>query len=465
MKTLGVILAAGKGTRMKSCLPKVLHKLCGRTLVEWVANAYREAGIKQTYIVVGTDSKEIENLFNKKTTTFVKQAKQLGTGHACQMILPYIKSFDGLVAISPGDAPLVTAEVFKTLIQEINFKKADCAMAVANMDNPTGYGRIIRDANNNVNSIVEEKDATKKQKQIKEVATSFYVFKSEILKKYLPKLKNNNAQKEFYLTDIVSLIAQSKGKVVAVNFDDYSILEGVNNKSQLAQAENKIRLSILKKHMLNGSTIQNPETITIDADVTVGTGTTIEPNTLILGKTKIGNDCVIGPNTRIEDTIIENDVIILMSHISRAKIHSGVRIGPFANIRPYTVLHENVRIGNFVEIKNSTIGKASSVSHLAYIGDAEIGKNTNIGAGTITCNYDGFEKHKTKIGDNVFIGSNSTLIAPVKIEDGAMTAAGSVVNKDVPKDALAVGRSRQENKQGWAKQWRQKHTKKRKAKQ
>jgi bifunctional UDP-N-acetylglucosamine pyrophosphorylase/glucosamine-1-phosphate N-acetyltransferase len=449
----GIILAAGKGTRMKSELPKGLHPVGGMPMVELIGRALKEAGVEIPIVVIGHGGEKIEEALGG-TYRFAWQREQHGTGHAAMMAADLIRDHHGPVIIAPGDTPLLGAETLKELVARHIETRAKCTVATAFVDEPTGYGRVVRDSDGRVSGIVEHKDATPEQHAIKEVNTSVYCFDAQTLLAILPTLQNSNAQGEYYLTDALSTIYREGGDVVALIVSDAEILMGVNDRWQLAQADKALRTRINRKHALKGVTLVDPDCTYIGPLVAIGPDTVIEPNTYLQGDTTIGRNCHLGPCTKIKNSRIGDDVKVYFSQIVDSDLHDLVKVGPFSNIRPGTILGKKVKIGNFVEIKKSTLGEATSVSHLTYVGDASVGEATNIGAGTITCNYDGFSKHRTTIGSDVFVGSNSTLVAPLTIEDGAMVAAGSVVTHDVPADGLALGRARQEVKEGWVSRWR-----------
>jgi bifunctional UDP-N-acetylglucosamine pyrophosphorylase/glucosamine-1-phosphate N-acetyltransferase len=449
----GVVLAAGKGTRMKSDLPKVLHLVCGVPMAELAGRAMREAGVSKPVLVVGHGSDAVRDALGD-SYAYAEQPEQLGTGHALACGLSAIPTTATHVVVAPGDAPLITGEAISKLISAACESGAECALAVCTMANPYGYGRVVRNASGDAVRIVEEPDATDAERAIQEVCTSFYCFRTDALAAHLGSLGTRNAKGEQYLTDMIQAIAEAGGRTVTVSYEDADSLGGVNDRWQLAQAAEKLRSRVLRRLAESGVDIVDPSTTFVDADTVVGERCRILPMTILEGKTEIGNGCEIGPHTRITSARVGDETLIHMSHVNRATIGRDCRIGPFANIRPQTVLADGVRIGNFVEVKNSQIGEDASLSHLTYCGDATVGARANIGAGTITCNFDGFEKHRTDIGSDAFIGSNSTLVAPVKIGDGAMTAAGSTISEDVPANDLAIGRSRQENKEGWAERWR-----------
>ena len=449
----GIILAAGKGTRMKSELPKVLHRICGLPLAEWVGRAMIEAGVKKPVMVIGHGGELLQEALGDKYE-YVWQRDQLGTGHAALQAAELMAGCSGPVMIAPGDTPLISGEVLKALLDRHHTSASGCTVATSHLAEPKGYGRIVRDGTGGIGRIVEQKDATERELQINEVNSGIYIFDGTLLFEILPTLGNENTQGEYYITDALEKVSKGGGKVEGMPFDDFSLLLGVNDRWQLAQAEKIMRQRILMWHAMNGITLQDPDTTYIEADVKIGQDSTIEANTHLRGSTAIGQGCKVGPNTLMVDCQVGNETKITMSHLFQAKIGSKVKVGPFANIRPGAVLGDNCKIGNFVEIKNAQLGEAVAASHLTYIGDAEIGAGSNIGAGTITCNYDGHEKFRTKIGAKTFVGSNSTLVAPLTIGDDAFIAAGSVITEDVPDTALALGRARQEVKEGWVLRWR-----------
>lgn len=452
----GIILAAGKGTRMKSDLPKGLHEVCGLPMVEHVARALRGAGVERIVIVIGHGGELIQQRLGD-AYEYAWQREQHGTGHAAQMAAPLLAGFQGEIVIAAGDTPLVSSEMFSDLIHG-GSAGTKCLIASSNVENPKGYGRIVRNGIG-VQRIVEEKDANEDEKTIQEVNSSIYCIDGPTLLDCLPRLKNDNAQGEYYLTDVVAMVAEHAAADAMV-FDDPDILIGVNDRWQLAGADKKMRERILRKHAESGVTIMDPGTTYLGAEVEIGADTVLEPSTMIMGKTKVGKACRIGPYTRIENCEIGDDVMIYVSYLKEAKLHDTAKVGPFAHIRPGSELYPDVKVGNFVETKNAILETGVKASHLTYIGDAIVGENSNIGAGTITCNYDGFNKSRTEIGRDTFVGSNSTLVAPIKLGDGLFVAAGSVVTSgDYPSGALVVGRSRTEVKEQWAAQWRNKKSK------
>ncbi|MEN3042502.1 MAG: bifunctional UDP-N-acetylglucosamine diphosphorylase/glucosamine-1-phosphate N-acetyltransferase GlmU [Fervidobacterium sp.] len=443
MKVL--ILAAGLGKRMKSKYPKVIHKILGKPMINWVIDLAKNFG--EVGVVIGHKAEIVKNFLPDDVKIYL-QEPQLGTGHAVMCAREFINPKDDLLVLY-GDVPLLSKETVEMLREEHIKKGNQITVLTFITENPAGYGRIVR--NDGKIRIVEDKDASHEEKQIKEVNSGIYIFSGKFLHENINRLKNDNAQGEYYLTDLVEMA----DKVSTVLLEDILEVSGVNDRVQLAELEYIARQRILKMLMLSGVTIVDPASTFIGPDVEIDMDTIVQPFTVIEGKTKIGQDCEIGPYTHIVDSVIGNNVKIIRSEVEKSIIESEVSIGPFARLREGTWLKEKVKIGNFVETKKATIGKNSKAQHLTYLGDATVGENVNVGAGTITCNYDGYRKHKTYIGDGAFIGSNSSLVAPVKIGKGAITGAGSVITEDVPDDALALGRARQVIKEGWAKKKRE----------
>lgn len=443
MKVL--ILAAGLGKRMKSKYPKVIHKILGKPMINWVIDLAKNFG--EVGVVIGHKAEIVKNFLPDDVKIYL-QEPQLGTGHAVMCAREFISVNDELLVLY-GDVPLLRKETVEKLRKEHSEKGNQVTVLTFVTENPTGYGRIVR--NDGKIRIVEDKDASHEEKQIKEVNSGIYIFSGKFLHENIDSLKNNNAQGEYYLTDLVGIA----DKVSTVLLEDVLEVSGVNDRVQLAELESIARQRILRALMLSGVTIVDPSSTFIGPDVEIEMDTVVHPFTIIEGKTKIGQDCEIGPYTHVVDSVIGNNVKIIRSEIEKSIIESEVSIGPFARLREGTWLKEKVKIGNFVETKKATIGKNSKAQHLTYLGDATVGENVNVGAGTITCNYDGYRKHKTYIGDGAFIGSNSSLVAPVKIGKGAITGAGSVITEDVPDDSLALGRARQVIKEGWAKKKRE----------
>ncbi|AVX19268.1 UDP-N-acetylglucosamine pyrophosphorylase [Carboxydocella sporoproducens DSM 16521] len=445
-----VILAAGKGTRMKSRLPKVLHPVGGQPMVSHVMAACRTAGAQPVVLVIGHGAEQVQATLGPEQV-YVEQKEQLGTGHAVMQAETVLRDFEGDILVVCGDTPLLRGETLAALAQYHRQQEAVATVLTMTMANPTGYGRIIRDEQGQVAAIVEEKDATPEQKAIREVNSGTYCFQAQALFAALQQITPNNAQGEYYLTDVLAIFRQQGQKVAAWQLSDDTEVMGINDRVALAEANRLFRERINRQQMLAGVTILDPATTYIEAEVKIGADTVIYPNTHLTGKTTIGAGCQIGPDTKIMDSQIGDGVEIQFSVVLQAEIGNDCTIGPFAYLRPGTHLAAGVKVGDFVEIKNAVIGQGSKVPHLSYIGDAEIGSGVNIGAGTITCNYDGYKKSKTIIGDGAFIGSNSNLVAPVTIGAGSLVAAGSTIVKDVPADALGVARAPQKNREGWAK--------------
>lgn len=445
-----VILAAGQGTRMKSDVPKVLHRVLDKTMVGYVIEASKEAGADKICVVVGHQSAMVKNTIKDlyDDISFAVQKQQLGTGHAVMQAGDFIK--DGNILVLCGDTPLITADTIKKLC-DVHEKNNNSVTVVSMVvDNPTGYGRIIRE-NDGFSKIVEQKDANSEQLAVKEVNTGVYIFRAEALTKAFESLSNNNSQGEYYLTDTLEIIKNSGENVGIMIADDADEFMGVNSKLHLAQAIKAMKIRINTEHMINGVTITDPDNTYIGKDVKIERDTIIYPGCMLEGKTEIGKSCIIGPNTRITSSSVDDCVTIQSSVLVNSKVKSYTTVGPFAYLRPNSVIGEHVRIGDFVEIKNSNIDDGTKVSHLTYVGDSDVGKCVNFGCGTVTVNYDGKVKNRCKIGDGAFIGCNTNLVAPVEIAERGYTAAGSTITKNVPEDSLAIARVRQENKDGWRK--------------
>mgnify|MGYP000851685658 FL=1 len=442
MNYSAVILAAGKGVRMRSKLPKVMHPVAGKAMVLHVADAVRGAGIPKITAVVGHGRDMIKSLFEDQEVQLAIQEEQLGTGHALMQAEPAVEG-DGSIIVLAGDIPLIQAKTLKALIDHHEPTGAIATVLTARIENPTGYGRIIRNPDGSLNRIVEEKDANSEEKAITEINSGIYCFNTRAVFDALKRINTSNAQNEYYLTDVLKIFAADGHQVEVLITGDSRDIYGINDRVQLAQAESILRQRKNLELMQSGVTIVDPASTFIDAGVEIGSDTIILPFTMIEGHTVIGQSCEIGPSTRITDSSIGQDVFIESSRIIEAEIGDRCHIGPFAYLRPATVLHNEVKVGDFVEIKKSVIGANSKVPHLSYVGDATVGRHVNIGAGTITCNYDGRNKYETVLADGVFIGSNTNLVAPVKIGENSMTGAGSTITRDVPPHTLAVERAEQ----------------------
>ena len=447
-ETVAVILAAGKGTRMKSALPKVLHAVGGQSMLRHVMTAAEQAGAKRTIVVVGFGGDQVQAEIGA-AAEYVLQAEQLGTGHAMMQAQPALAGYTGTVLLLCGDTPLLTGNTLQKLVAAHQQSGAAATVLTAMPADATGYGRILRDKSGQVLGIVEQKDATPEQKQIGEINTGIYCFEAAPLFAALAGLTCNNAQQEYYLTDVLAILAQAGQRVGAVEVADFQETLGINSRLQLAEAEKILRQRKLLELMDSGVTVMDPASTFVDASVSIGEDTVLYPFTWLEGKTTIGRDCRIGPNSRIADSQLGDAVTLHFSYAHECKIADGVTVGPYVHLRPDTELATGVKVGNFVEVKNSRVGVGSKLPHLSYIGDADIGSGVNIGCGTITVNYDGKKKHRTVVGDTAFVGCNSNLVAPVSVGAGSYIAAGSTITKDVPDGALGVGRARQSNIAGW----------------
>jgi bifunctional UDP-N-acetylglucosamine pyrophosphorylase/glucosamine-1-phosphate N-acetyltransferase len=450
MKPTIVILAAGLGTRMKSGLAKALHPLAGRPMIQHILGPALEVDPEKIIIVLGHQADRVRKACEEYKTEFVLQAEQLGTGHAVRQAKEAITAAAGPVMILCADTPLLTSGTLKALI-ELHVKSCSAVTLItATVENPFGYGRVVR-GKSGVTRVVEEKDATLTQKKIREVNAGIYCFEKRFLLSSLEGIGKNNAQGEYYLPDTVELAREKRLMVSALPCDDPDEVMGVNSRYDLSRAEKIIGSRINRKWMLAGVTMFDPDSVFIGSDVSLGRDTILYQNVRLEGKTTIGEACIVYPGTRIVNSAIGNNVSVRdCCVIEESDISSGASVGPFAHLRPDSIIGEKAKIGNFVEIKKSTIGEGSKANHLAYIGDADIGKDVNIGAGVITCNYDGFAKYPTVIEDGVFVGSDAQLVAPVKIGHGALIAAGATITRDVPADALAISRTDQEIREGFA---------------
>jgi len=440
-----LILAAGKGTRMKSALPKVLHPICGEPMLAHVLRAVDGAGIDDVTVIVSPELDALLDGTAARPRRTVVQEPQLGTGHAVQVALAAMPPSGGPLLICSGDMPLVTSELLRRTMDALaghnggGVERIACALVTARMPLPSNFGRIIRDAYGHVRSIVEARDATSEELAINEMNAGIYAFDEAVLREALPRLSNRNAQAEYYLTDVIALAVADEHVVVPVPCDDYRITLGINDRVELAQAQRIMNAQLCERWMREGVTIEDPETTYLERGVELARDVTILHNTSLRGRTSVGEHSTIGPDTELTDAVVGQRCHIRRSVATEAVIGNDVVVGPFAHLRPGTVLDDDVRVGNYVEIKKSRLGKRSKANHLAYIGDAELGRNVNFSAGAITCNYDGTSKNRTKIGDNAFIGTNSSLRAPIEIGEGALTGAGSVVLHDVAPGERVAG--------------------------
>lgn len=449
-----LVLAAGKATRFKSGRSKLLHQLAGRPLGEYALRTALASGAEEVYMVVGHQAADVQKAFARPHLTFIEQKEQLGTGHALLIAREKLeRSPSEDVAVLVGDAPLLQPETLRKLVDAHRSRRAAATILTMKLEDPHGYGRIVRGRDRQVRKIAEEKLATPAERRIREVSSGILCFSRVKLLAHINGLSNNNAQKEYLLTDLVEILARAGERLEAVVVDDPREVLGVNDRAELAQVERILRLRKTHTLMRDGVTIVNPDVTYIDDAVTVGQDTVIEPGVSLLGETQVGRDCLIRPYCTLTDCVLGDRVTVRPSCvISGSTVGSDTILGPFAHVRDGAVLEPESRVGNFVEVKKSRVGRGSKAWHLTYLGDAELGSGVNIGAGTVTCNYDGERKHPTVIEENVFIGSGSMLVAPVRVGKGSYVAAGSTINEDVPPDSLAIARARQVIKQDWAKQ-------------
>ncbi|WP_342654084.1 bifunctional UDP-N-acetylglucosamine diphosphorylase/glucosamine-1-phosphate N-acetyltransferase GlmU [Pseudomonas sp. F3-2] len=441
-----VILAAGQGTRMRSALPKVLHPVAGNSMLGHVIHSARQLSPQGIHVVIGHGAERVRDQLAAEDLNFVLQDKQLGTGHAVAQALPVLSA--DTVLILYGDVPLIEVETLQRLLTLVNDRQL--GLLTVSLDDPTGYGRIVRDEQNNVSAIVEHKDATEAQRTIKEGNTGILAVPGKRLADWLGRLSNNNAQGEYYLTDVIAMAVNDGLRVATAQPHDAMEVQGANDRKQLAELERHYQLREARRLMALGVTLRDPARFDVRGEVTVGRDVMIDVNVILEGRVVIEDDVSIGPNCVIKDsTLRKGSIIKANSHLEGAVVGEAADAGPFARLRPGSVLEARAHVGNFVELKNAHLGEGAKAGHLTYLGDAVIGARTNIGAGTITCNYDGANKHKTVMGEDVFIGSNNSLVAPVNISSGASTAAGSTINQDIAPAQLAVARARQRNIDGW----------------
>lgn len=442
-----IILAAGEGSRMRSNIPKVLHTLAGVPLLGHVLRTAHSLGAERVVVVYGHGGEQVREAFAGEGVAWVEQAERLGTAHAVSQALPHVNPQD-TVLILYGDVPLITEQTLKHLISLVD--EDHLALLTATLESPAGYGRIVRDDRGGVTRIVEDKDASETERAITEINTGILAVKADFLTTCLAAVSNDNAQGEYYLTDIIAMAVEKGLSVVTASPGEIDEIMGVNNRAQLAGLERSFQHARATELMLAGVTLRDPSRFDLRGNLTAGQDVEIDVNVIFEGEVTLGDRVRIGANTVISNSRIGNDVVI-QPHciIDGAEIHRGAQVGPFARIRPGTLCHEETRIGNFVEVKKSTIGRGSKINHLSYVGDSSVGRSVNIGAGTITCNYDGANKHRTEIGDDVFVGSDTQFIAPVKVGDGATIGAGSTITRDVPPGELTLSRAAQQTIKGW----------------
>lgn len=448
------ILAAGRGTRMKSDLPKVLHPLGGRTLVEWVLTSLSEVNPVRRLIIIGYQGDEVRSALGEATAVttpetsleFVEQREQLGTGHAVQQLLPVLEGFQGNLLVLNGDVPLLRPETLKMLLETHESRGNAATLLSAQLPEPQGYGRVFCDDQNVLKEIVEDRDCTPEQRQNQRINAGVYCFRWSDLSQVLPNLSTDNQQKEYYLTDTVKFMHP----VMAVDVADYQEILGVNDRLQLATAYGILQSRLKERWMRAGVTMVDPASVTIDDTVQLAPNVVIEPQTHLRGTTSIGTGCRLGPGSLIENSTLGTGVTVLYSVVHNSTVQDGTRIGPYTHLRDRVEVGRECRLGNFVELKNATLGDRTNAAHLSYLGDATLGQQVNVGAGTITANYDGVRKHPTHIGDRTKTGSNSVLVAPVTLGTDVTVAAGSVVTKDVGDNCLVIARSRQVVKENWS---------------
>lgn len=450
MKRYAIILSAGKGTRMKSTVNKMLHPVMGKPMVGYSVDASKEAGAEEVVSILGVDAEKVKDYLDGKCQ-FAYQEDQLGTAHAVMQAAPIMKEKKGTTLVICGDTPLISSETIRDLFDYHEREKSKATILTATADNPFGYGRVIRSDDDSVLKIVEQKDATEEEQAVKEINTGTYCFDNEALFKALEQVNNDNAQGEYYLPDVIEILKNEGEVVSAYSMEDMTDSLGVNDRIALSKATTLMRQRINQRHMTEGVTLIDPANTYIEPSVSIGSDTVIEPGVYLKGNTTIGSGVTVGMGSVLNNAVIEDNVMIRASYIDDAVVGSGSDIGPHSRLRPGTVLKDNVHIGNYVEVKNSTLESGAKAGHHAYIGDAHIGKRVNISCGVIFANYDGKHKHRSMISDDVFIGSNVTIVSPVNVEKGAFLAAGSTISQDVQQDTLAIARSRQENKSDYAK--------------
>jgi bifunctional UDP-N-acetylglucosamine pyrophosphorylase/glucosamine-1-phosphate N-acetyltransferase len=444
-----IILAAGEAKRMRSARPKVLHALCGRPLIAYPVSAARVLGAR-VVVVVGRAAEEVRAAVTPEVgASFVEQKERLGTGHAVLQAHVACGDGPGTVLVLPGDVPLLSGATLRRLVEHHVTSCAAATLLTAEVADPTGYGRVVREQGRPV-GIVEHRDATAAERQIREIGTSVYCFDAQRFWPALAQVTPDNEQHEYYLTDVIGILHREGQGLEAVITDDPNECLGVNDRRQLAELAGIMRRRILDRLMAAGVTVIDPATTYVDDTVTIGVDTVLHPGVILQGRTVVGADCVLSAGCQVSDTTLADSVLLKpYCVLAESTVEAGAQLGPFCHLRPLSHVGANAKIGNFVELKKSRIGRGSKVPHLSYVGDTQMGEGVNVGAGTITCNYDGVKKHETVIGDRVFVGTNSSLVAPLTIGEGAYVAAGSVITKSVPPGALAVARGRQETREGW----------------
>lgn len=450
MNRFTIVLAAGQGTRMKSKLYKVMHPVMGKPMVGYAVDAARDAGVNDIVTVTGVGAEAVQDYLGERSQ-YVLQEEQLGTAHAVMQAEDLLGDKEGTTLVICGDTPLITSETIDNLFNYHEQNEAKATILSAHEENPFGYGRVIRQADGDVLKIVEEKDATDEERQVQEINTGTYCFDNQALFAALKEVSNDNAQGEYYLPDVIEILKDKDETVGAYQLENNSDALGVNDRVALAEATRLMKDRINEKHMRGGVTLIDPASTYIECDVQIGSDSIVEPGVYLKGSTTIGSDAFIGAHSVLVDAEIADDVSIRSSTIEEAVVGKGSDIGPNSRLRPGAILEENVHVGNYVEVKKATLKKGAKAGHHAYIGDAEVGENVNISCGVIFANFDGKNKHRSVIGDNAFVGSNVTIVSPVNVEAGAFLAAGSTITADVEKESLAIARSRQENKVGYAK--------------
>ncbi|QJE25619.1 bifunctional UDP-N-acetylglucosamine diphosphorylase/glucosamine-1-phosphate N-acetyltransferase GlmU [Staphylococcus caprae] len=450
MQRHAIILAAGKGTRMKSKKYKVLHEVAGKSMIEHVLNSVKQSGVNHIVTIVGHGAESVKETLGEQSL-YSFQEEQLGTAHAVKTAQEHLADKEGTTLVVCGDTPLITSKTLQSLIDHHEGTNSQVTVLSASTSQPHGYGRIVRDSNHLLQRIVEEKDASDIEREINEISSGIFAFDNQVLFDKLAQVKNDNAQGEYYLPDVLSLILEDGGKAEIYHTDDFDEIMGVNDRVMLSEAEKAFQKRINDFHMRNGVTILDPNSTYIGPDVEIGMDTTIEPGVRIGGHTTIGEDVLIGQYSEINNSTIHSNANIKQSIINDSIVGEKTKVGPFAQLRPGSNLGADVKVGNFVEVKKASLKDGAKVSHLSYIGDAEIGERTNIGCGSITVNYDGVNKFKTIVGKDASIGCNTNLIAPVTVGDHTLIAAGSTITDDIPEDSLALARARQVNKEGYLK--------------